>query len=357
MTDLVNASTQTTDDMTSGSTPSTSYWDLANKATRASGMASIAMGTGLGNAIVRASGFGLLALVKAEKTTEWFICDRESSNKASAELVSNLTGAVGTAIWAAGLGAGSKEMVVLGPALNFLGNIGSIGVAYATNDSGKFREAIDAAEHLTFAIAGYTGSPAARAAAFGCAAAGFAFDTIKSNQPLLGHAVGAAVWATGAGTQQITPQVIGPALVAASEFASIGVISRALGRLFGSGTSKSHGKPILPLTQRDAQTQSVDNSTIGAQESDIASMVRGLGYNPQALAAVIHASSTEPRKESNPTAFSFGDESSMSSVTNIASAAASRSVAKSNSFTVGGGTASTSPQTIQRPAGVRTRLR
>ncbi|MFB7494014.1 hypothetical protein ACFC09_04805 [Streptomyces sp. NPDC056161] len=170
-------------------------------------------GYGLNNRVYRAVGFGHLAAYSAEKAAESFSTDQESA-------ATNLATAVGTAVWAGGIGAGNRIMQVAGPAVNTASSLTSAVLKWREGKEEWRRELFDVAEMAAFTAGGYTGNPVARAVAFGSAAAGFFYDATQ-DKSLIGHGLGAAVWAVGAGVENNSVQSIGAGVVAAAEAARL----------------------------------------------------------------------------------------------------------------------------------------
>ncbi|MFD8525709.1 hypothetical protein ACFV2D_37995 [Streptomyces capillispiralis] len=246
------------------------YWDFINKVTFSAAMTTIAIGNHFKNPDVRASGFGGIAAKKAEKSIEEIMKAAKGVTGAKkSDIISNLTGTIGTALWAGGIAVESQALVTVGPALNFLGNAVSTGMKYWQNDSDWFIEAIDAAENFTFAFAGYSGHPAARAVAFAVAAAGHACDALKNRDKMLFvHAVGAVAWSIGAGTSNVTPQVVGPSLIAAAEIGRIEKIAGAAASFLNRVKDRSvPTEPVLPMHTASPSPAISMNTPAQASES------------------------------------------------------------------------------------------
>ncbi|WP_461013605.1 hypothetical protein [Streptomyces daliensis] len=190
-----------------------SRWDVPKKITLTGTMTSVSYGYARDKRIWKAIGFGLLSAHSAEKAAENWPKDPES---AAASVVNTL----GTAVWSAGIGTGSRIAQTVGPAINFTANITSAALRYHQGKEGWGRELIDAAEMAAFTGAGYTEHPVARTLAFGSASAGFFVDATK-DKALVAHGIGAGAWAVGAALKSDTVQAVGAGVVAAAEAARL----------------------------------------------------------------------------------------------------------------------------------------
>jgi hypothetical protein len=172
-------------------------------------MAWVSAGYGLDNRIYRAVGFGHLSAYSAEKAAESMPANRESA-------ATNLGTAVGTAVWTAGIASDSRIMQTAGTAVNTASSLTSAVLQWREGKEGWRRELFDVVEMAAFTAGGYTGNPVARAVAFGSTAAGFFWDA-KQDTSLVGHGLGAVVWAVGAGMKSNSMQAVGAGVVAAAE--------------------------------------------------------------------------------------------------------------------------------------------
>ncbi|WP_218028080.1 hypothetical protein, partial [Streptomyces niveus] len=123
---------------------------------------------------------------------------------------------IGTALWAAGFAVDDRGLKTGGPALNSFAHLAAAGMQYHQGKAEWKRTLIDMVEQGAFAVVGGTGSPAAGSVAFGSAALGFLVDA-KDDKGLLGHAVGAAMLAAGAGLKYSPLQSSGAGVVGAAE--------------------------------------------------------------------------------------------------------------------------------------------
>lgn len=197
--------------------------------TVAMGLTATAYGTE--HSTPRALGLGALSLRQAGKAVKDGYKERESA----AEPACN---AIGTAVWAAGIAADNRGLKTAGPAFNSVAHLAAAGMQYHQGKEDWKRPLIDAAEQGAFAAVGYTSSPAAGSVAFGSAALGFLVDA-KDDKGLLGHAVGAAIMAAGAGMKYPPLQSAGAGVVAAAE------IGRLLYPAYENYTQKR--SPNVPL--------------------------------------------------------------------------------------------------------------
>lgn len=189
-------------------------WDITKKITLTATMGWVSAGYAQHNAAYRAIGFGHLAAYHAEKAAESWP-DREAAAASTAN-------ALGTAVWAGGIGSGNKIAQTVGPAWNVAANLTSAAWKYSRGKPGWARELVDVSEMAAFTAAGVTQHPAARAVAFSSAGAGFFWDAVQSgDKGLLGHGAGALVWAAGAGMKNESWQAAGAGAVAFSEFARL----------------------------------------------------------------------------------------------------------------------------------------
>lgn len=266
---------------------SETYWDAVTKLTLTSTMGVMAAGYGLKNDDVRAASFGLFSLYQAEKSVKDFPQDRPAA-------FSHALNAVGNAVWAGGTGANHRGMLTAGPATRFVTHLTSAGIQYCREAEGWSRELIDAAEMLSFAAAGYTGSPAARAAAFGTAATGFLSDA-RQDKGFLGHGVGAVTWAVGAGMESDSLQSVAAGIVAVSEAGRLfyPVYDRYAQKQSAEATPQSMGESIAVyrsthLAGRAPEAHVEDQTavnTTGIQNRHSRSASAPAPVNPGALAA------------------------------------------------------------------------
>ncbi len=179
-----------------GSNEQSDHWGRAENLTMTGAMVVLAAGSLQRNRYVRAVGVGLISARSAVKAGE---CAAKLGKEVWGIGI-NVATAFGTALWATGIGADNRPLSA------------SAGMKFCRNKDDWRKDAIDAAEALTFSVVGATGHPTASAMAFGVAAAGFSYDA------LYGQAAGAAVWSAGAGSDNPPAQSAGAALIAASEF-------------------------------------------------------------------------------------------------------------------------------------------
>ncbi|MES4886241.1 hypothetical protein ABVB69_38075 [Streptomyces sp. NPDC000349] len=189
-------------------------WDVVKKSTLTATMGWVSAGYAQHNSVYRAIGFGHLAAYNAEKALESWP-DREDA-------ATSIGNALGTAIWAGGIGTGSKIALTLGPALNATTNLTSAAMKYRQGKAAWSRDLVDVSEMAAFTGAAVTDNPVARAIAFSAAGAGFFWDAVgERDKSLLGHGVGSLVWAVGAGMDNHSWQAAGAGAVALSEFARL----------------------------------------------------------------------------------------------------------------------------------------
>ncbi|MEV5646527.1 hypothetical protein AB0L67_41925 [Streptomyces flaveolus] len=201
-------------DMENGARGST-YFDLTKKLTFSATMSIVSAGYALKNRELRGfGGFGMLAVYNAEKAVE-------AGFKDPATAVASGVNALGTAVWAVGIGTGNSIAQSVGPAVNFAANIASAGLAYYQKRDGWLSKVADTVEMAAFTVAGATdGNPIARGTAFAAAGAAFLADA-PHDPALLGHAVGTGVWSVGAFLQSDLIQSIGAGAVALAEVARV----------------------------------------------------------------------------------------------------------------------------------------
>ncbi|WP_267717368.1 hypothetical protein [Streptomyces sp. CoH17] len=189
-------------------------WDVAKKLTLIATMGWMSGGYAKHNSKYRATAFGHLAAYNAEKAAESWP-DREAAT-------TSIANAIGTAVWAGGIGTGNKVALTLGPALNATANLTSAAMKYSQGKAGWARDLVDVSEMAAFTGAGMTANPVARALAFSAAGAGFFWDAVEArDKSLVGHGVGTLVWAVGAGVDNYSWQAAGAGAVALSEFARL----------------------------------------------------------------------------------------------------------------------------------------
>ncbi|MFE5844577.1 hypothetical protein ACFQ7N_23450 [Streptomyces niveus] len=175
--------------------------------TVAMGLTAAAYGTG--HSTPRAFGLGALSLRHAGTAVKDGYKERETA-------VEPAVNAIGTALWAAGMAVDDRGLKTGGPALNSFAHLAAAGMQYHQGKGEWKRTLIDMVEQGAFAVVGGTGSPAAGSVAFGSAALGFLVDA-KDDKGLLGHAVGAAMLAAGAGLKYSPLQSSGAGVVGAAE--------------------------------------------------------------------------------------------------------------------------------------------
>ncbi|MFD4113385.1 hypothetical protein ACFWGI_24970 [Streptomyces niveus] len=175
--------------------------------TVAMGLTGAAYGTG--HSTPRAFGLGALSARQAGKAVKDGYKERETA-------VEPAVNAIGTALWAAGMAVDDRGLKTGGPALNSFAHLAAAGRQYHQGKGEWKRTLIDMVEQGAFAVVGGTGSPAAGSVAFGSAALGFLVDA-KDDKGLLGHAVGAAMLAAGAGLKYPPLQSSGAGVVGAAE--------------------------------------------------------------------------------------------------------------------------------------------
>ncbi|MFC9746643.1 hypothetical protein [Streptomyces niveus] len=175
--------------------------------TAAMGLTAAAYGTG--HSTPRAFGLGALSLRHAGTAVKDGYKERETA-------VEPAVNAIGTALWAAGMAVDDRGLKTGGPALNSFAHLAAAGMQYHQGKGEWKRTLIDVVEQGAFAVVGGTGSPAAGSVAFGSAALGFLVDA-KDDKGLLGHAVGAAMLAAGAGLKYPPLQSSGAGVVGAAE--------------------------------------------------------------------------------------------------------------------------------------------
>ncbi|MEV8405746.1 hypothetical protein AB0R12_08035 [Streptomyces niveus] len=175
--------------------------------TVAMGLTAAAYGTG--HSTPRAFGLGALSLRHAGTAVKDGYKERETA-------VEPAVNAIGTALWAAGMAVDDRGLKTGGPALNSFAHLAAAGMQYHQGKGEWKRTLIDVVEQGAFAVVGGTGSPAAGSVAFGSAALGFLVDA-KDDKGLLGHAVGAAMLAAGAGLKYPPLQSSGAGVVGAAE--------------------------------------------------------------------------------------------------------------------------------------------
>lgn len=189
-------------------------WDLAKKLTLTATMGWVSGGYARVNSVYRAIGFGHLAAYNAEKAAESWP-NRETA-------ATSIANALGTAVWAGGIGTGSKIALTVGPAVNAAANLTSAALKYSQGKAGWARDLVDVSEMAAFTGAGMTDNPVARAIAFSAAGSGFFWDAVQErDKGLVGHGAGALVWAVGAGMDNDSWQAAGAGTVALSEFARL----------------------------------------------------------------------------------------------------------------------------------------
>ncbi|CAM5600792.1 putative protein OS=Streptomyces fumanus OX=67302 GN=GCM10018772_14830 PE=4 SV=1 [Streptomyces fumanus] len=221
-------------------------WDIAKKVTLTATMGSISIGYGLSNREIRALGFGLLAAYNGEKAAESWP-DREAA-------APNFATALGTMVWAAGTGTGNKVASTVGPAVNAAANAVSAALKFRRGDTaGGARDLVDFSEMAAFVGAGITQAPAARAVAFSATAVGFAADAWKEDAAFYGHAVGAALWAAGAGMRNDYVQAAGAGGVALAELGRL-VYPYLAPRTQDSSPEAAPEHPLAALTARQETT-------------------------------------------------------------------------------------------------------
>ncbi|MFD9286595.1 hypothetical protein ACFWD7_57690 [Streptomyces mirabilis] len=194
--------------------PGHTYFDFAKKFTMTSALSLVSAGYAMANRTVRGSGFGVLAAYHAEGSVEAGFKDPQAA-------VTNGINALGTAIWAVGIGTGNSYAQTVGPALNFAAHVASVGLKVCQKEGGWVGKIADAAEMAAFTVAGATGgNRIARGTAF--AAAGVAYLIEAPKDPaFMGHAVGMGVWSAGASMQSGMIQSLGAAGVAVAEASRI----------------------------------------------------------------------------------------------------------------------------------------
>jgi hypothetical protein len=242
---------------------SEAYWERLKKLTLTSTMGAVSAGYAVKNNTVKAAGFGLFGIYHAEKAANDFQC------KERWPAALHALNSVGTFAWAGGIGTGNRVLQTAGPGVNFFSHLASAGSRYYQSKRDWPRELIDAAEMLSFAVAGYTGSPAARAVAFCSTAAGF-FADARKDKGLLGHGAGAIVWAFGAGFKNDVVQSIGAGVVAAAETGRFlyPVYEKYTQGRSAESTQKQPGSgPLLPVQGSPLPAESspvahVENPTI-----------------------------------------------------------------------------------------------
>lgn len=175
--------------------------------TVAMGLTAAAYGTQ--HSTPRAFGLGALSLRQVASAVKDGYKERESA-------IEPAVNAIGTAVWAAGIAVDDRGLKTGGPALNTVAHLGAAGMQYHQGKGEWKRTLIDVVEQGAFAVVGYTASPAAGSVAFGSAALGFLVDA-KDDKGLLGHAVGAAMLAAGAGLKYPPLQSSGASVVGAAE--------------------------------------------------------------------------------------------------------------------------------------------
>lgn len=178
------------------------------------GALTVAMGLtatayGMQHSTPRAIGLVALSARQAGKAVKDGYKEREAA-------VEPAVNAIGTALWAAGFAVDDRGLKTGGPALNSFAHLAAAGMQYHQGKGEWKRTLIDMVEQGAFAVVGGTGSPAAGSVAFGSAALGFLVDA-KDDKGLLGHAVGAAMLAAGAGLKYSPLQSSGAGMVGAAE--------------------------------------------------------------------------------------------------------------------------------------------
>ena len=192
---------------------SASYWGALNKVTLAACTtlmsAAWAVGDDKKNSTLRATGFGLNSLYKAEKSLKDLVDGKHESSGV------HFLNSVGTLLWSVGTGVSDRGLKTAGPALNAVVNAVSAVKSYHQGEE-WLGKALEANEMAWFAAASFTGSPWAGALGFVGMGVGFANDA-REDKSLLGHVLGAGVWALGEGRGSDLLRSIGPGGMAVAE--------------------------------------------------------------------------------------------------------------------------------------------
>ncbi|MFD7500535.1 hypothetical protein [Streptomyces sp. NPDC059850] len=216
------------------------YWDASSKGLVGGAMSFLAAGyrTPWQSALLHGIGFGLLSANHAKNSLKSFL-DKDFEMAAA-----HGVNFVGTAVWTGGIVASSKALKIVGPALNCAANAASAEILRGQKEEDWPKGLIGAAEMLAFAVAGYTGSPMARAMAFGSAAAADFYDARSDKSSLMNGAAKVA-WAAGAGGKNPLLETIGAAVAAGATTAQLLYI--VYEKYAPKNPQQSDSGPILPL--------------------------------------------------------------------------------------------------------------